>query len=136
MGDGGDNRCVKNVIIFFLFINIKVVYFIHFITFEKKNTWIGFELWRNLGLALACVFVITFVLLADTTICLMVFTCVAFTLVDVVGALNFWGTTLDPLSSVNIILAVGLCIDYPAHIAHSFLVATGNFIYLYISIFT
>merc|ERR1719510_1342993 len=66
---------------------------------------IGFELWRNLGLALACVFVITFVLLADTTICLMVFTCVAFTLVDVVGALNFWGTTLDPLSSVNIILA-------------------------------
>ena len=79
-----------------------------------------------MGLALACVFAITFVLLAETKICLMVFVCVAFTLVDVVGALNFWKTTLDPLSSVNIILAVGLCIDYPAHIAHSFLVATGN----------
>ena len=83
-------------------------------------------MWRNLGLALACVFAITFVLLAETKICLMVFTCVALTLVDVVGALNFWKTTLDPLSSVNIILAVGLCIDYPAHIAHSFLVAAGN----------
>ena len=55
----------------------------------------------------------------------MVFACVALTLIDVIGALHFWDTTLDPLSSVNIILAVGLCIDYPAHIAHSFLVATG-----------
>ena len=79
-----------------------------------------------MGLALLCVFTITFILLAEIKICLIVFLCVALTLVDVVGTLNFWGTTLDPLSSVNIILAVGLCIDYPAHIAHSFLVATGN----------
>ena len=56
----------------------------------------------------------------------MVFACVTMTLVDVIGTLSFWKTTIDPLSSVNIILAVGLCIDYPAHIAHSFLVATGN----------
>ena len=92
---------------------------IHFLFF------LGFELWRNLGLALACVFAITFLLLGETKICLMVFACVALTLIDVIGALHFWDTTLDPLSSVNIILAVGLCIDYPAHIAHSFLVATG-----------
>ena len=87
---------------------------------------LGYELWRNLGLALLCVLIITFLLLADLKICLMVFVCVAFTLVDVVGALHFWGATIDPLSSVSIILAVGLCIDYPAHIAHSFLVAKGN----------
>ena len=135
MGDGGDNRYVQN---FNLFIGLStlsdILLFIYLLTFETIS-WIGFELWRNLGLALACVFVITFVLLADTTICLMVFTCVAFTLVDVVGALNFWETTLDPLSSVNIILAVGLCIDYPAHIAHSFLVATGNFSYIHTYLF-
>ena len=87
---------------------------------------LGFELWRNLGLALLCVLIITFLLLAELKICFMVFICVAFTLVDVVGALHFWGTTIDPLSSVCIIMAVGLCIDYPAHIAHSFLVAKGN----------
>ena len=87
---------------------------------------LGYELWRNLGLALLCVLIITFILLADVKICLMVFVCVALTLVDVVGALHFWGTTVDPLSSVCIILAVGLAIDYPAHIAHAFLVATGN----------
>ena len=97
----------------------------HNISLTILSFFLGFELWRNLGLALACVFSITFLLLGETKICLMVFSCVALTLIDVIGALHFWGTTLDPLSSVNIILAVGLCIDYPAHIAHSFLVSKG-----------
>jgi hypothetical protein len=33
---------------------------------------IGFELWRNLGLGIACVFVITIILLADLRICFFV----------------------------------------------------------------
>ena len=43
---------------------------------------IGFELWRNLGLALVCVFVITLMLLANIPICMMVLLCVALTLVS------------------------------------------------------
>ena len=56
----------------------------------------------------------------------MVCGCVAMTLIDVIGALKFWNVTLDPFSSVDICLSVGLCIAYPVHIAQSFLVATGN----------
>ena len=77
-------------------------------------------------MACACVFVIAFLLLADTWTTLMVCGCVAMTLIDVIGALNFWDVTLDPFSSVDICLSVGLCIDYPVHIAHSFLISTGN----------
>ena len=87
---------------------------------------IGKELWRNLGLAMACVAVITLILLADLPICLMVLLCVILTLVDLVGFLHFWGITIDTLSCVNIVLAVGLCIDYSAHIAHAFIVSTGK----------
>lgn len=42
---------------------------------------IGFELWRNLGLAAVCVFVITLLLLADLKICCLVLLCVVLTLV-------------------------------------------------------
>ena len=42
---------------------------------------IGFELWRNLCLAMVCVFVITLILLADVKICAMVLVCVILTLV-------------------------------------------------------
>ena len=43
---------------------------------------IGFELWRNLGLALVCVLVITLTLLANIPICMMVLLCVSLTLVS------------------------------------------------------
>ena len=71
---------------------------------------IGFELWRNLGLALVCVFVITLLLLANVPICLMVLLCVALTLVDMVGILHFWGITIDTLSCINIVLAIGIVV--------------------------
>ena len=87
---------------------------------------IGFELWRNIGLAMACVFVVTLILLANLPICLMVLLSVVLTLVDIVGFLHFWDITIDIISCVNIVLAIGLCVDYSVHIGHAYMVATGN----------
>ena len=51
---------------------------------------IGTELWRNMGLCLICVFLLTLLLLADIKICFLVMTCVLFTMVAVTGGLYFW----------------------------------------------
>ena len=51
---------------------------------------IGLELWRNMGLCLICVFLLTLLLLADIKICFLVMTCVLFTMVAVTGGLYFW----------------------------------------------
>ena len=44
-----------------------------------------------------------------------------------VGILHFWGITVDTLSCINIVLAIGLCVDYSAHIAHAFIVSKGMY---------
>ena len=36
--------------------------------------------------------------------------------------MHFWGLTIDVISCVNLVIAVGLCVDYSAHIAHTFIV--------------
>jgi len=87
---------------------------------------IGMELFRNVALALAVISVITLILLTDLKICVMAFTCVLFTLTDIVGFLHFWGMTIDIISAVSIVLAIGLCVDYCVHIGHAFLIAPGN----------
>jgi len=87
---------------------------------------IATELIRNLGLAGACVFVVTLFLLANIWTSLMVFTCVVLTLVDVGGMMYFWGLTIDTVTSVMLILAIGLCIDYAAHIGHSFMTSKAS----------
>ncbi len=43
---------------------------------------IGTELWRNLGLAIACVAAVSLLMLADAALCALVLTCVVFTLVN------------------------------------------------------
>ncbi len=90
---------------------------------------IGFELGRNLGLASAAIFLITLAMLADLKLCCLVLLTVGLTIVDVIGMIYFWGLTIDTVSCMGIIVVVGLCVDYSAHIAHSFRVseaATGQ----------
>jgi Niemann-Pick C1 protein len=88
---------------------------------------IGTELFRNIGLSMACVFVTMLVLLADIWASILVMICVLMTLIDVMGYMHFWGITIDVMSSVVIIISIGLCVDYSAHIAHAFLTEKGNF---------
>ena len=87
---------------------------------------IGFELWQNVSLAMACVFFVIFILLANLPICLMVFLSVVLTLVDIVGFLHFWDITIDIITCANIVLAIGLCVDYSVHVGHAYLVVSGN----------
>ena len=87
---------------------------------------IGYELWRNIGLAIVCVFCVTLLLLCNIQICIMVILIVVSTLTDIVGFLHFWGITIDIISCINIVLAVGLCVDYSVHIGHAFLIAKGT----------
>ncbi len=45
---------------------------------------------------------------------------------DVSGMMHFWGLTIDTVTSVMLILAIGLCVDYAAHIGHAFMTARGS----------
>ena len=36
------------------------------------------------------------------------------------------GLTIDSVTIINLVLAIGLVVDYSAHVAHSFVVAKGT----------
>ena len=84
------------------------------------------ELIRNLGIALACVFVTTLLLLADLLGSVYVLGTVALSLVDLCGFMAAWNITIDVVSACNIIIAIGLCVDYSVHICHAFLTVSGT----------
>ncbi|KAL5022900.1 hypothetical protein ScPMuIL_002055 [Solemya velum] len=97
----------------------------HYLTYETNKV-LKKELYQNLGLAGGCVFLVTLVLIADLKTSLLVSTCVFFTLIDVGGTLHFWGVTIDTASSILLILAVGLAVDYSAHVGHTFMKERGT----------
>lgn len=75
----------------------------------------------NVSLALAAVFVIMFIFTANFIITIFVVLCVILVDVFLFGLLEFWGVTLNSVTVVNIVIAIGLAVDYSAHIAHAFL---------------
>ncbi|XP_071523040.1 patched domain-containing protein 3-like isoform X2 [Panulirus ornatus] len=84
------------------------------------------ELYQNMGLAMLVVFVVTLILIANLTTSLMVLLCVIMTLVDVGALMHWWGLTIDTVSCIDIVLAIGLCVDYAAHIGHTFMTKRGT----------
>lgn len=84
------------------------------------------ELYRNMGLALLVVFVVTLLLIASFPTSLMVLICVFLTLIDVGALMHWWGLTIDTVSCIDLVLAIGLCVDYAAHVGHTFMTHTGT----------
>merc|ERR1712233_126436 len=65
-------------------------------------------------------------LLFNFTASLQVLGCVVLTLVNVGGFIHFWGLTIDTVSCTNIVISIGLCVDYSVHVAHAFLSNQGS----------
>lgn len=87
---------------------------------------IAFELVRNLCLALVAVFVMTLILIANIMSSVYVLLCVLLTLVDVMALMTWWDLTIDTVSCINLVLCIGLCVDYSVHIALHFMQVKGT----------
>merc|ERR1719387_1689330 len=78
------------------------------------------ELYMNFALCLVavsliCIFVIgTPSLVAMTTVVMLMID------VDLLGMLFGWGLELNSITSINLVMAIGLVVDYSAHIVHNF----------------
>lgn len=84
------------------------------------------ELVQNVALALAAVLVVCVVMIADVFAAALVGLCVLLTIIELLGAMHLWGLAIDTVSVVNLVLAVGLSVDYAAHIAHCFMSKQGD----------
>mmetsp|Transcript_27376 Transcript_27376/g.41640 ORF Transcript_27376/g.41640 Transcript_27376/m.41640 type:complete len:88 (+) Transcript_27376:2209-2472(+) len=75
----------------------------------------------NIGLAMVAVFFVLIVVTASIQMTLFILFCVGLVDLFLFGLLGFWGVTLNSVTVVNIVIAIGLAVDYSAHIGHSYL---------------
>jgi len=87
---------------------------------------VGIELARNMGIAILCIFFTTLMTLGSWRGSIFVMMCVLFTCIDVAGFMHWWDLTIDITSMNVLIISVGLCVDFCAHIVHGFLTGHGS----------
>ena len=80
----------------------------------------------NVSLCLVAVLVITTLLIGHPTTAILVFITVVMTVVDILGCMYYWGLVIDNVSVIQAVIAIGLCVDYAAHVGHCFMLKNGT----------
>lgn len=72
-------------------------------------------------MALLAVFIVLMIVTANLTVTFFILLCVALVDFFLLGLLFFWNVTFNSITVVNNVIAIGLAVDYSAHIGHAFL---------------
>ena len=75
---------------------------------------------QNLGIAIGVMFVIALVLIPHPLASLWVTVSIVSIIVGVIGYMSLWGVPLDILSMTSLIMCIGFCVDFSAHITYAF----------------
>ncbi|KAJ3502862.1 hypothetical protein NLJ89_g8696 [Agrocybe chaxingu] len=76
-----------------------------------------------LGLGLASVLIVTALLLGSWRTGSIVTSVVALTVVNVMGVMSIWGISLNAISLVNLVISLGIAVEFCAHVARAFMSA-------------
>ena len=75
----------------------------------------------SVGLSLIAVFLVVLFVTGSVHVTLLVTLAVILVDVFLIGAIHYWDLTFNTVVVVNVVIAIGLAVDYSAHIAHTYL---------------
>ncbi|XP_063588187.1 NPC intracellular cholesterol transporter 1-like [Penaeus indicus] len=74
----------------------------------------------SLGVSVASVFGVMLLLTFDLASSLIVLVTIAMIVVDMMGMMFWWGISLNAVSLVNLVMAVGISVEFCSHVTHAF----------------
>jgi Niemann-Pick C1 protein len=95
-------------------------YSIFYIFFDQYASIVGLTA-ALLGSAVGIIFLISAVLLGSVLTAAVVTVTVTMAVVDIIGAMAVFGVSLNAVSLVNLVICVGIAVEFCAHIARAFM---------------
>ena len=82
---------------------------------------------KSLGISLLAIFVVTFLLMGlDLFSSIVVIITITMIIVNLGGVMYWWNITLNAVSLVNLVMAVGIAVEFCSHLVHSFSVSVQH----------
>ncbi|KAG7311994.1 hypothetical protein JYU34_001435 [Plutella xylostella] len=82
---------------------------------------------KSMGISVLSIFIVTFILMGfDLFSALVVVITITMIVVNIGGLMYWWGISLNAVSLVNLVMAVGIAVEFCSHLVHSFSVAPGS----------
>lgn len=102
-------------------------YAVHYIFFDQYATIVRLT-FGLVGSALLAVLIISTILLGSFVAACLVSLTVTLMIVDIVGIMALWGISLNALSLVNLVICVGIGVEFCSHFARSYMLPTSQFV--------
>ncbi|XP_061379170.1 NPC intracellular cholesterol transporter 1 isoform X2 [Danaus plexippus] len=81
---------------------------------------------KSMGISVLSIFLVTFVLMGfDLFSALVVVITITMIVVNLGGLMYWWNISLNAVSLVNLVMAVGIAVEFCSHLVHSFSVSAG-----------
>jgi len=100
-------------------------YSIIYVYFEQYLTIVSVSIFVIL-LAAAAVFIVTWVILGSFLAALCVILPVLMIILDLLGVMAWWNISLNALSLVNIVMALGISVEFCSHLTRAFRITIGT----------
>lgn len=97
-------------------------YSLHYVFFDQYAHIVAITQ-EILGLGLAAVLVVTALFLGSWRAGSIVTGAVALTVLNVMGVMAVWGINLNAISLVNLVISLGIAVEFCAHVARAFMSA-------------
>ncbi|CAL0307290.1 unnamed protein product [Lupinus luteus] len=100
-------------------------YSVFYIFFEQY-----LDIWKialiNIGIALGAVFVVCLVLTSSFWSSAIILLVLVMIISDLMGVMAILGVQLNAVSVVNLIMSIGIAVEFCVHITHAFMVSSGD----------
>ncbi|XP_052743451.1 NPC intracellular cholesterol transporter 1 isoform X1 [Bicyclus anynana] len=82
---------------------------------------------KSMGISVLSIFLVTFILMGfDLFSALVVVITITMIVVNLGGLMYWWGISLNAVSLVNLVMAVGIAVEFCSHLVHTFSVSGGG----------
>ncbi|KAJ2940417.1 hypothetical protein O0L34_g97 [Tuta absoluta] len=82
---------------------------------------------KSMGISVLSIFIVTFLLMGfDLFSALVVVITITMIVVNLGGLMYWWNISLNAVSLVNLVMAVGIAVEFCSHLVHSFSVSAGD----------
>lgn len=106
--------------------SLNVIPISRFFIFFEQYAIIARETTRNLIIAALAVLVVTSLFLVDCSVTVLVVVNFVALVLELFGLMYVWDVSLNGVSMITLVMAIGFAVDYSTHIAHAFVMSQAE----------
>ncbi|XP_030383524.1 NPC intracellular cholesterol transporter 1 [Scaptodrosophila lebanonensis] len=114
-------RLISNGAPIELALNVEVFPYSVFYVFYEQYLTMWADTLQSMGISVLSIFIVTFILMGfDIHSALVVSITITMIVINLSGLMYYWDISLNAVSLVNLVMAVGISVEFCSHLVHSF----------------